>query len=90
MNIVYNAIDLKKFQNPQKRVFDKDHAVIGNVARMMPEKKGQDILVAAMMRLKKEYPTILDSLEMLKTFRIFLKILIYLCFLLDMRGLEYL
>lgn len=58
VNVVYNAIDLNKFRNPQKRVFDKDHVVIGNVARMMPEKKGQDILVAAMVRLKNEYPTL--------------------------------
>ncbi len=58
VKIVYNAIDLKKFQNPRKRVFDKDHVVIGNVARMMPEKKGQDILVAAMTRLQKEYPAV--------------------------------
>lgn len=58
VNVVYNAIDLKKFQNPRKRAFNKNHVVVGNVARMMPEKKGQDILIAAMIRLKKEYPAI--------------------------------
>ncbi len=57
VDIVYNAIDLNKFQG-KKRTFDKYHVVVGNVARMMPEKKGQDILVAAIKRLKKEYPAI--------------------------------
>lgn len=58
IRVVYNAIDLKKFQNNRKKNFDKNRIVIGNVARIMPEKKGQDVLVAAIERLKKVYPEI--------------------------------
>lgn len=59
VQVVYNAIDLKKFQNIFHKTFDKEHVVIGNVARMMPEKKGQDILISAMDQLRKNYPGII-------------------------------
>ncbi|OOM79446.1 glycosyltransferase [Clostridium sp. BL-8] len=52
---IYNAIDLKKFKSDkeEKRV-DKNKFIIGNVSRLMPEKKGQDILIKAISKLKEE------------------------------------
>lgn len=56
---IYNAIDLAKFRNVDgKKKFDRNKVIIGNVARFVPEKKGQDILVEAIMLLKNDYPNI--------------------------------
>lgn len=55
---VYNAINLTKFQNHNKKMFDKDYVIVGNVARFIPEKKGQDILIEAIKILQKDYPNI--------------------------------
>lgn len=55
---IYNAIDLQKFKNNENKVFDKENIVLGNVARLMPEKKGQDILIKAVAKLKDKYPGI--------------------------------
>lgn len=55
---VTNAIDLSKFPAPAQRDFDPAVPVIGNVARIHPETKGQDILLRAIARLKKDYPGI--------------------------------
>lgn len=51
---IYNAIDLDRFQPCQKINDDTIH--IGNVARIMPEKKGQDVLLQAMAVLYPKYP----------------------------------
>lgn len=54
--VVYNAIDLERFNNINESAGIRRGLVIGNVARFMPEKKGQDLLVEAMIRLKDEFP----------------------------------
>jgi glycosyltransferase involved in cell wall biosynthesis len=56
---IYNGIDLKKFSIKVNRKFNQDHVVIGNVARIIPSKKGQDILIKAIGELKHKYPNIL-------------------------------
>lgn len=52
---VYNAIDLTRF-TPSAEDTGNAVPVIGNVARIMPEKKGQDLLVGAMALLRDEFP----------------------------------
>lgn len=56
---VYDAINLNKFQNNFHKEFRPEQVVIGNVARLMPEKKGQDILIKAVAEVKKRYPDII-------------------------------
>lgn len=56
VKIIYNAIDLSKFKLCKNKVMIKDEIIIGNVARLVPEKKGQDILIKAMGILKDKYP----------------------------------
>lgn len=56
---IYNAINLKKFRSTNLKVFDPNCIVIGNVARLMPEKKGQDILIKAIVEVKKKYPGVI-------------------------------
>lgn len=57
--IIYNAINTDVFSmDLPKKNFKKNSVVIGNVARFMPEKKGQDILVEAIAILKEKYPAI--------------------------------
>ena len=56
---IHNAIDIDKFQYvPRKeKKFDNNTPIeIVNVARFMPEKKGQDLLVNAARKLVKKYP----------------------------------
>ncbi len=55
---VYNAINLKTFSVDGRKAFDEKQIVIGNVARIKPEEKGQDILIAAVALLKDRYPAI--------------------------------
>lgn len=55
---VYDAININKFQNNLHKEFNPEQVVIGNVARLMPEKKGQDILIKAVTEVKKKYPNI--------------------------------
>lgn len=50
-----NAIDLSRFA-PSGKVMDPAAPVIGNVARIQPRVKGQDVLIRAIALLKKEYP----------------------------------
>lgn len=50
--------DLTKFPAPSHKAFDPAAPVIGNVARIQPETKGQDILIRAIALLKKDYPGI--------------------------------
>lgn len=58
--VVYNAIDFNRIndKNVERRMFDKNNIVIGNIARFHPAIKGQDILYEAMGILIKKYPTI--------------------------------
>jgi len=50
---IYNAIDLGKFKEPiDKNKIYRSNIVIGNVSRVIPEKKGQDILIKAISKLK--------------------------------------
>lgn len=58
ISVVYNAINLSEFQGHNGKMFDRKHVIIGNVARMMPEKKGQDILIEAIEQIQKKYPEI--------------------------------
>ena len=37
---------------------DRNEIIIGNVARILPEKKGQDILIRAVAEIKDKYPNI--------------------------------
>ncbi|MDQ0974608.1 glycosyltransferase involved in cell wall biosynthesis [Neobacillus niacini] len=55
---VYNAINLEKFSSKSSGRYNPDKIVIGNVARFMPEKKGQDILVEAIDLISKKYPNV--------------------------------
>lgn len=47
VEVVYNAIDTDKFKCRKRIKLDTDNIVIGNIARVYPEKKGQDLLVRA-------------------------------------------
>lgn len=61
IEVVYNAIDTSKFEryvSEPKYKIDKDKIVLGNVARIVPEQKGQDILIRALAILKRKYPEI--------------------------------
>ncbi len=53
---VYNAVDFSRFQEPSDKEFDLKNIVIGNVARLQPSVKGQDILLRAVAKLKDRYP----------------------------------
>lgn len=58
VSVVYNAIDTTKFRS-QKRKRNQDCIRIGNVARIVPYKKGQDILIKAVAKVRKQYPHII-------------------------------
>lgn len=51
VEVVYNAIDTDKFKCVNSKNFDKDSVVIGNIARVYPAKKGQDLLIKAIAEL---------------------------------------
>jgi len=55
---VPNAIDLSKFPEPSSKALDLAAPIIGNVARIQPQVKGQDILIRAITLLKDTYPRI--------------------------------
>lgn len=56
---VYNAINFKKFYEVNYKRLDKSEKIeIGNVARLIPPKKGQDVLIGAIAKVKKIYPQI--------------------------------
>lgn len=55
---VYNAIDFRKFRKPCTKEFDPAQIVIGNVARIQPAVKGQDLLIRALKILKDDFPNI--------------------------------
>lgn len=51
VEVIYNAIDTDRFKCSERIKPDKDNIVIGNIARVYPEKKGQDLLVRAVALL---------------------------------------
>ncbi|WP_165771003.1 glycosyltransferase family 4 protein [Bacillus cereus] len=56
IKLVYNGIDLEKFGGSRElRDKNKDVLNIACVARIVPEKKGQDILIKALNILKNQY-----------------------------------
>ena len=55
IEVVYNAIDIKKFSVAAR---NNDYIKVGCVARILPEKKGQDILIKAISIVKHKYPNI--------------------------------
>ncbi|MFF2877745.1 glycosyltransferase family 4 protein [Gottfriedia sp. NPDC057991] len=56
IELIYNGIDLNKFYNNKKRNKNKQECInISCVARLVPEKKGQDILIGAVDIIKKQY-----------------------------------
>lgn len=59
VSVVYNAINLKKFKVNKKQKNDNKNIIIGNVARFVPEKKGQDILIDAMSKVIMTYQNVI-------------------------------
>lgn len=55
---ITNAVDLKKFPAPSDKAYDITAPVIGNIARIHPETKGQDVLIRAIGLLKPRFPGI--------------------------------
>ena len=55
---VYNGIDIKRYECARVKVFDLENIRIGCVARIMPQIKGQDVLLKAIFMIKQEYPKI--------------------------------
>lgn len=58
IQVIYNAIDTSKFQVKSSKSLDSKAIRLGNVARIMPQKKGQFLLLEAIAELKKDYPAI--------------------------------
>ncbi len=56
VHTVYNAIDLTRFSDQTGIQKHTDAFCIGHVARIMPEKKGQDVLLDAIGLLYKKHP----------------------------------
>ncbi len=57
IKIVYNAINLDKFRGVQRNTA-KEEFIIGNVARLLPEVKGQDILINALPKVVARHPNV--------------------------------
>lgn len=58
ISVIYNAINLDRFYPKDYRSNSNTSFVLGNVARIMPDKKGQDILLQAISNVVKTYPDI--------------------------------
>ena len=56
---VYNGIETKKYDCAKLKKYDEYVIVIGCVARIMPELKGQDILLKAIKIVKKQHPKVM-------------------------------
>lgn len=56
IKLIHNGIDVEKY-NLSKEL-RKNEITIGCVARLVPEKKGQDILIKAISKVKKLYPNV--------------------------------
>ena len=57
ISLVYNAMDLTRF-HPTERQTPHTPVCIANVARLVPETKGQDVLLEAMVILRKTHPQV--------------------------------
>lgn len=55
---IKNAINFDKFNVCHNKKMDKENIILGNVARVVPKEKGQDILVRAVALLKIKHPNI--------------------------------
>ena len=55
---IHNAIDPNRFPSPADKPFDKTAVVIGNVARIAPSVKGQDILIDALNIILPQHPSL--------------------------------
>ena len=56
---IYNGIETKKYDCAKLKKYDENAIVIGCVARIMPELKGQDILLEAIKIVKKQHPRVM-------------------------------
>lgn len=57
IEILYNGINFKKFNN-KNRINKSEQIKIGCVARLDYKKKGQDLLIKSIFKLKNKYPNI--------------------------------
>lgn len=58
ITLIYNAINTDKYKNSLnsiKKIKKQDKIILGNVARFFPSKKGQNILIKAVEKLKADY-----------------------------------
>lgn len=55
---VYNGIDVSKFDCQESKIFDDKNIVLGCIARIMPDVKGQDILLRAIKGIKRSHPNV--------------------------------
>lgn len=58
VKVIYNAIDTNKFSASTNKEFNYRQPIIGNVARIIPEKKGQDVLIDAIDIVRNQIPEI--------------------------------
>ena len=56
---VYNGIETKKYNCAKLKKYDENAIVIGCVARIMPELKGQDVLLEAIKIVKKQHTKVI-------------------------------
>lgn len=56
---VYNGIETKKYNCAKLKKYDENAIVIGCVARIMPELKGQDVLLEAIKIVKKQHTNVI-------------------------------
>ena len=56
---IYNGIETKKYECSRQKKYNSEAIVIGCVARIMPELKGQDILLKAINSIKNKHPNVL-------------------------------
>ena len=56
--MIYNGIQIRKYECAKYKLFDKSNIKIGCVARIMPKVKGQDVLLNAVPMLVKRYKDI--------------------------------
>lgn len=54
--VVYNAIRVDEFRGISSKEFNRNKVIIGCVARIMPDVKGQDILIDSIKTIKNQYP----------------------------------
>lgn len=57
IELVYNGIHVESY-NIEKKKSNNNTIIIGCVARLVPEKKGQDVLIRALYEIKKYYPNV--------------------------------